>query len=403
MLESLDQVEWDKLNDAYGPAGAVPDRIRMLAAPKKSTREQALHDLSYTIYHQGTIYDSSVAAIPFLLEIVASAEVGDRTPTLQILEALSTGCSYHEAHAPLFFNREKSKTPEWQEKLREEKGWVAVIHEKLNAAVPIIIEVLVNGRESERIASASLLATLRDNPKALDALVAAAGDPDPGLGATAISAIGGRDDVPLNVLQQCFDKAQTELVRTVAAMQILFHADRNSPVEAIQHLLKQLRSPNEEVRKAYEELPDVGAFLGDLGKAMSMAPLPTAEAAFPLLYEQVKQSQYSLNYSENFGVLILAVMLNPPPGRNWSGFTLSREQRMAIRLVADRAWRLERGVRTISGNIVDLFENVGLPKKREGIFALLAGTDEGAQTEREIAKWSNSPKAPWWKRVLGNG
>jgi hypothetical protein len=401
MFETLDQVEWDKLNDAYGPAGAIPGRIRMLASPKKSKRERALEDLSYTIYHQGTIYDSSVAAVPFLLEIVASAEVEDRTPALELLQALSTGCSYHEAHASLFFNREKSKTPEWEEKVREEKGWVGAIHEKLTAAVPLIVEVPAKGRETERMAAASLLATLWDHPKALESLVAATGDHNPWVSATAISAIGSRDDVPLNVLQQCFDKAKTDDVKTVAAMQILRHADRNSPPEPVEHLLKQLRSPNEEARKCYEKLPDVGAFLGDLGKALSRAPRPAAEEAFPLLYERVKQSPYSLNYSENYGVLVLAVMLNPPPERNWSGFTLTREQRMAIRLVADRAWRIERGTRSMCINLVDLLESVGLPKKREEVFALLAGTSEGYQTEREIAQWSNTSKQAWWRRVLG--
>ena len=81
MFETLDQVHWDQLQDAYGPAGATPGRIRKLASPKKRIRDRALDELFFTIYHQGTIYDSSVAAIPFLLEIVASTEVADRTPT----------------------------------------------------------------------------------------------------------------------------------------------------------------------------------------------------------------------------------------------------------------------------------------------------------------------------------
>ena len=52
-------------------------------------------------------------------------------------------------------------------------------------------------------------------------------------------------------------------------------------------------------------------------------------------------------------------------------------------------------------NLVDLLESVGLPKKREEVFALLAGTSEGYQTEREIAQWSNTSKQAWWRRVLG--
>jgi HEAT repeat protein len=301
----------------------------------------------------------------------------------------------------MFFNREKSQTQEWKEKVREENSWVTAIHDKLTTAVPVIIEVLTKGREPERVAAASLLATLRDNPKALDALIDVAADPHLVLSATATIAIGSRDDVPLNVLQQCFERASNDLVRTVAAIQLLFHADRNSPPAAVEHLLKQLRAPDEELRKAYGRLPDVESFFGDAGKALSVAPRAAAEEAFPLLYEQVKNSPYSLNYNENYGLLILAIMLNPPPERNWAGVTLTREQRLAVRLIADRAWQIERGRRSTSINLEDLFKQVGLPNKREEIFELLAGTPEGVQTEREIAAWSNLPRRPWWKRLFG--
>ena len=46
-----------------------------------------------------------------------------------------------------------------------------------------------------------------------------------------------------------------------------------------------------------------------------------------------------------------------------------------------------RGVPTTSCNIQDLFGVVGLPTKREEIFNLLAGTPEGEQTPKELAKY----------------
>src|SRR5215469_13343307 len=190
MLETLDQIDWRALHDAYGPATRAPSRIRDLASPSKRKRDKALEHLSYTIYHQGTIYSSSVAAVPFLLEIVASSEVADRTAALELLQALSTGTSYHEVHAPLVFNREKSNTPEWQDKVREEKSWMAAIHQKLSASVSVIVEVLRKGKPEERLSAVSLLATLQDNPEAANSLLAAALDPDPALSAAAISAAG---------------------------------------------------------------------------------------------------------------------------------------------------------------------------------------------------------------------
>src|SRR3954470_8949329 len=121
MLERLDETDWSALHDAYGPAVETPRRIRALASSDKAKREKALDELCYTIYHQGTIYAPSVAAVPFLLEIVGSSEVMDRTEALQILQLISTGTSYHEVHAGLLLNRERANTSEWQEHVREEQ------------------------------------------------------------------------------------------------------------------------------------------------------------------------------------------------------------------------------------------------------------------------------------------
>ena len=88
MFETIDQIDWHTLNDAYGPSGATPRRIRDLASSRSGTRDRACRDLGATIYHQGTIYAASVSAVPFLLEIVASAEVADRAPTLEVTSPL---------------------------------------------------------------------------------------------------------------------------------------------------------------------------------------------------------------------------------------------------------------------------------------------------------------------------
>ena len=372
----------------------TPRRIRALTSRFRIRRSKALRDLCYTIYHQGTIYSASVEAVPFLLEIVAASDVPDRTQTLQILRELSTGCSFHEAHASGFFHREESKPPEWQEKVREEKAWVTAIHERLSAAVPLIAAVLQKGNASERLAAVSLLAMLQDNAGAVDALGVAALDADPAISASALSAIGARNETSVRLCEQCFERGANELVRTVAAIQILYYSNDNPHGNLVEYLLNHLRCPQPKVRKAYEALPDAEQFLGDLGKAFACAPGSSAEEAFPLLFEEVKRSPYKLNPSENFGILILAVALNPPPNRDWTTITLTPQQRAAIRMVADRAWQIDNGVPSTTLNIVEVIEKVGLPGKREALFALLAGTPEGAQTPKEEAMWSS------WLRVF---
>jgi hypothetical protein len=370
-----------------------------LASGSKVQRDRALADLTSTIYHQGTIYSASVAAVPFILEIVASSEAADRTPALQLLQALSTGTSYHEVHASLFPDR--AAIPEWKERIREEKSWVTAIHERLIEGLAVVIQVLRAGRVEERLAAVSLLATLRENAEAIDAIHIAASESEPSLCAAALSALGLCDDPPLELFERQFEQASSELVRTAAAVQILYHLGKDAALPVVNYLLEHLRKPQVETRKAYQALPDVGPFLGDLGKAFACGSRTAAEEAFPLLFEEVKRSKFSLDYDETFGLLILAISLNPPPELDWSKITITPRQRMTIRLVADRAWRIWRGVPTTSVNIVELLEQVGLPGKRDEVFALLAGTPEGVQTPREASKWSGRrSRWSWWKTIF---
>ncbi|MEV4709105.1 hypothetical protein [Actinoplanes sp. NPDC049316] len=61
MLDGLDEVDWAALTHAYGPAHDVPELLR----------EAALSDLYGRIFHQGTVYTATAAAVPFLVELAA--------------------------------------------------------------------------------------------------------------------------------------------------------------------------------------------------------------------------------------------------------------------------------------------------------------------------------------------
>ena len=62
MFETIDQIDWQALNDAYGPSVGTARRIRDLASPNQGTPERACRDLGCTINHQGAIYAVSAAA-----------------------------------------------------------------------------------------------------------------------------------------------------------------------------------------------------------------------------------------------------------------------------------------------------------------------------------------------------
>jgi hypothetical protein len=98
MLESLDSIEWNILSHAYGEASDVPNLIRGLASADKKIRESSLWTLYTNIYHQGTVYQASAYAVPFLIELLKSEYVLDKDTILTLLGHLATGNAYLRQH-----------------------------------------------------------------------------------------------------------------------------------------------------------------------------------------------------------------------------------------------------------------------------------------------------------------
>ncbi|TMG51826.1 MAG: hypothetical protein E6H89_07860 [Chloroflexi bacterium] len=76
MLEGLDAVPWHQLHHAYGRADDVPSLLRDVAIGSETVRERAIDQLFGCLDHQGTVYEASAFAVPFLAEIAGDK----RTP-----------------------------------------------------------------------------------------------------------------------------------------------------------------------------------------------------------------------------------------------------------------------------------------------------------------------------------
>jgi tetratricopeptide (TPR) repeat protein len=89
VLMGLDEVPWRTLRHAYGPATDVPGQLRALLSPDAHVRERALHHLYGNIWHQGSVYEASAHAVPFLIKLLAYAGTPDKRAILQLLADLS--------------------------------------------------------------------------------------------------------------------------------------------------------------------------------------------------------------------------------------------------------------------------------------------------------------------------
>ena len=94
MLEGLNSVPWDDLQHAYGSAEDVPALLRALA-----DSEDVIGELFGNIWHQGTVYEASSYAVPFLVELTAEPTVAARGDILGLLGALADGHSFLAGHA----------------------------------------------------------------------------------------------------------------------------------------------------------------------------------------------------------------------------------------------------------------------------------------------------------------
>lgn len=105
MLEKLNDIPWSKLLHAYGAADDVPDQIRDLASPIQKKREQAISQLYGNIFHQGTRYQATPYAVPFLYELLAEENTSDKEIIIYYLIHIALG--YPEAYLPKGMDKEE--------------------------------------------------------------------------------------------------------------------------------------------------------------------------------------------------------------------------------------------------------------------------------------------------------
>ncbi len=90
--ERLHAIQWNELSDAYGPADDVPKWIEALYGTEDEANA-ANYELFGSITHQGSRYEATVAAMPFLIDVVVddSATESARVTTLHLVRFAAMG------------------------------------------------------------------------------------------------------------------------------------------------------------------------------------------------------------------------------------------------------------------------------------------------------------------------
>ena len=162
----LDSIPWQKLTHAYGSAEDVPDLLRALrtAPPNGAGEESPLWHLFGNIWHQGTVYEATAYAVPFLIEIIQERQTPDRVHILLLLAAIASGSSYLAVHGDIL------KDPDFVEKKDRELVWVRKAHEAVASGFETFV-ALTHGEGDICLAAAHVLAQLPEHGKNVSALL----------------------------------------------------------------------------------------------------------------------------------------------------------------------------------------------------------------------------------------
>ncbi|MET8911001.1 hypothetical protein [Micromonospora sp. NPDC004551] len=90
-LAGVDEVPWESLHHAYGPAVDVPDQLRALRSAEVPVRCRALSELFGNVYHQGTRWGASCHVVPFLVALIDDLDSPDRAAVAHLLRSVVLG------------------------------------------------------------------------------------------------------------------------------------------------------------------------------------------------------------------------------------------------------------------------------------------------------------------------
>ncbi|GEM_PF-4189980 len=91
MLEKLEQINWSELIHAYGQASDIPDHIQKLRSDDSDVLRKTFSYLYNRLYHQSTIYEATVATIPFLIDLLTEDNIKSKASIISMLSHLSHG------------------------------------------------------------------------------------------------------------------------------------------------------------------------------------------------------------------------------------------------------------------------------------------------------------------------
>ncbi|MEU3744327.1 MULTISPECIES: HEAT repeat domain-containing protein [Streptomyces] len=156
MFTGIDDVDWASMDHAYGDASDVPELLRGLASADAAEREIALDGMYGAVHHQEDVYDSTVACVPFLFELVATAGLPGRGEIVELLRSIDGD------------GRDPEQMDFWSDDEDEYAAWVETLaraESDTRARSGVLLDVLADPDPRLRRAVPGALVQLHGDPE----------------------------------------------------------------------------------------------------------------------------------------------------------------------------------------------------------------------------------------------
>ncbi|MFF0155722.1 HEAT repeat domain-containing protein [Micromonospora sp. NPDC005203] len=409
MLDGLDDIDWAQLSHAYGAADDVPDQLRGLLSPDPTTRGEALVDLYTNVFHQGSRFEASAYAVPFLLELLADPATPDPAAVLGLLSALAVG--YGERFLPEGFpvaeyrraaegGREllAAKPPPWTGTDKSKKEYVeytyveslsaaergrlrayveVATYDAVRAGVPLLRTLLTHSHPRVRRAAAYALAWFSQEADGSVSALAGAVDAaaEPGVGSTpgelatmlvASGLLGAAPDVrwladPRPVIRWAAAIGRARVLGTVA--------DRAT----VEELLNWVSALPDDAGTGPVEDEWVPFLDGDRGRYTALALRQLGPQHEDRALDALLDRLPTVTGEQSLTVLGVALRLAFPDGPKAAGTPVAalptRQRRLAEVLGrSTEPWLIDGQE---FGNVTMLVGHYGLPRSREAMLTYL--------------------------------
>lgn len=274
MLDGLDSIDWQHLSHAYGPATDVPDLLRALASADKVTCDQAFQQLHGNIWHQGTVYEATAYAVPFLVELLTYESIEDKAGILGLLSSIATGSSYLDVHGPLSFYDEKRDAPAFKTKLAQELDWVKSAYVAVGKGMPTYLELLADADAETRMFAAHLLSCYKEHaqtsaPQLIHLLTRENDDQVQATVLLSLGALSEPETPQLELLRSYSMVEASPLLRFAAALAFARCARDATPPEIVQALVQGVADA-EAIDELYSQLPWFSSVIPDACEALTL-------------------------------------------------------------------------------------------------------------------------------------